>query len=74
MGVYNICKTEKSQREYKIEKVQIHELYYTKKPYYDISLLTLAGETDAYMPICLPDFGKLHSDKDIYKHIIFFQL
>ncbi|XP_018573675.1 proclotting enzyme-like [Anoplophora glabripennis] len=56
MGVYNICKTERSQREYKIEKVQIHDLYYTKKPYYDISILTLAAETNAYMPICLPDF------------------
>lgn len=58
MGVYNICATENTQRDYKIEKVTIHENYYTNSPYYDIALLTLEEDTSAYTPICLPQFGK----------------
>ncbi|KAJ8921473.1 hypothetical protein NQ315_003091 [Exocentrus adspersus] len=57
LGVYNVCRTdERTQKEYKIQRVQIHDRYYHKKPYYDIALLTLAADTGAYMPICLPDF------------------
>lgn len=58
MGAYNICTTERTQRIYKIEKVDIHEMYYGNKPYYDIALLTLKDDTSAYQPICLPEFGR----------------
>ncbi|CAG9857958.1 unnamed protein product [Phyllotreta striolata] len=53
LGVYNICTAEKTSRSYTVEKVHIHQLYYTKKPYYDISVLILNGDTP-YTPICLP--------------------
>lgn len=58
MGVYNICTTEDTQRDYKIEKVTIHENYYSSGPYYDIALLTLKEDTSGYTPICLPNFGE----------------
>lgn len=58
MGVYNICITENTQKTYNIEKVDIHELYFSKKPYYDIALLTLKEDTAGYQPICLPRSGK----------------
>ncbi|KAG5894041.1 hypothetical protein JTB14_037886 [Gonioctena quinquepunctata] len=54
LGVYNICETEQTRRDYSVEKVIIHEKYKEKKPYYDISLLILAGDTNKYLPICLP--------------------
>ncbi|XP_076259325.1 serine protease 33-like [Rhynchophorus ferrugineus] len=54
LGMYNICSTENTVTEYKVEKVQLHELYMSMKPYYDICLLTLANKTDLYHPICLP--------------------
>ncbi|KAJ8985361.1 hypothetical protein NQ317_008394 [Molorchus minor] len=54
LGIYNVCVSEDTQKEYNVEKVQVHDLYYTKKPYYDICLLTLSGDTSAYEPICLP--------------------
>uniref|UniRef100_A0A6P7FUB0 Trypsin-1-like n=1 Tax=Diabrotica virgifera virgifera TaxID=50390 RepID=A0A6P7FUB0_DIAVI len=54
MGIYNICQTESTQKEYKIEKVIIHSNYFKKMPYYDICLLKLTGNTDQYQPICLP--------------------
>ncbi|CAH1119191.1 unnamed protein product [Phaedon cochleariae] len=56
LGIYNICTTESTQREFTIEKVYIHEGYYKNRPYYDLSLLTLQGDTSAYMPICLPQY------------------
>lgn len=58
LGMYNICTTENTTSEYQVEKVQVHELYATKKPYFDICLLTLANSTDAYEPLCLPSGGK----------------
>lgn len=58
MGIYNICATEDTQKDYNIEKVIIHEMYYTNNPYYDIALLTLNGDTSFYQPICLPRIGE----------------
>lgn len=58
MGIYNICATEDTQKDYKIEKVIIHEMYYSNNPYYDIALLTLTGDTSFYQPICLPKIGE----------------
>lgn len=58
LGVYNVCKSESSQKEYKVIKVLIHELYPIKSPYYDICLLTLDKNTDEFLPACLPIKGK----------------
>ncbi|CAH1975661.1 unnamed protein product [Acanthoscelides obtectus] len=66
LGVYNICTTESIQTEYRVEKVQVHELYNQKKPYYDICLLTLANETRSFRPICLPQFEMSKRYKDGY--------
>nr|CAI5855494.1 unnamed protein product [Callosobruchus analis] len=66
LGVYNICTTETIQREYRIEKVEVHELYNQKKPYYDICLLTLANETHSFQPICLPQSEIKQRPKDGY--------
>ncbi|CAH0559651.1 unnamed protein product [Brassicogethes aeneus] len=54
LGMYNNCITENQRSLFRIEKVNIHELYYTKKPFYDIALLTLIGSTSKYRAICLP--------------------
>ncbi|XP_056637930.1 clotting factor G beta subunit-like [Diorhabda sublineata] len=54
LGIYNICINESTQKEYSVEKVNVHELYQQKMPYYDICLLKLVGNTDQYRPICLP--------------------
>ncbi|CAG9772514.1 unnamed protein product [Ceutorhynchus assimilis] len=54
LGMYNICTTEPRITEFKVQKVQVHELYQTKKPYFDICLLTLANSTDTFEPLCLP--------------------
>ncbi|XP_050303469.1 proclotting enzyme-like isoform X2 [Anthonomus grandis grandis] len=56
LGMYNICATaEKTAKEFAVEKVQIHELYPTKMPYYDICLLTLSNGTEGFEPLCLPN-------------------
>ncbi|XP_060526970.1 transmembrane protease serine 4-like [Cylas formicarius] len=57
LGMYNICASEKEVTEYRVVKVEIHELYPKKKPYYDIWLLTLANSTDSYRPVCLPNLS-----------------
>lgn len=67
LGVYNICTTEGTQRDFKIEKVEIHEMYYVNTPYYDIALLTLVEDTNAYQPICLPKYGKF-PNYDFFKY------
>nr|XP_023016092.1 proclotting enzyme-like [Leptinotarsa decemlineata] len=54
LGAYNICETERTRRDYTVEKVLIHEEYQKKKPYFDIALLILADDTSQYRPICLP--------------------
>ncbi|KAL1510014.1 hypothetical protein ABEB36_004672 [Hypothenemus hampei] len=54
LGVYNICSTEKSVDQFSIEKVQVHELYLKKKPYFDICLLTLKENAAKFEPVCLP--------------------
>lgn len=57
LGIYNVCRTEDSQKEYKVTKVYIHELYATKMPYYDLCLLILDKNTDEFLPACLPTKG-----------------
>ncbi|ENN83123.1 hypothetical protein YQE_00513, partial [Dendroctonus ponderosae] len=64
LGLYNICTTEKTVTEYRVDKVQVHELYLTKKPYFDICLLTLANSTEAYEPLCLPSGGITQRPKE----------
>ncbi|XP_030755690.1 proclotting enzyme-like [Sitophilus oryzae] len=54
LGLYNICTSEPTVTEFKVQKVQVHELYLSKKPYFDICLLTLTNSTEKYHPICLP--------------------
>lgn len=68
LGVYNICDTsERTQKEYKVEKVQIHESYQSKDPYYDICIITLRNNTDEYLPSCLP--SKSNTCRTIYVHM-----
>ncbi|XP_066252131.1 clotting factor G beta subunit-like [Euwallacea similis] len=64
MGMYNICTIENTTKEYKVDKVQVHELYWSRKPYYDICLLTLVNSTDAYEPLCLPKGVVNHRPRD----------
>ncbi|XP_049821320.1 proclotting enzyme-like [Aethina tumida] len=57
LGMYNNCLAEDHRRSYQIEKVNVHEMYLKKRPFYDIALLTLMGSTSSYKPICLPSLG-----------------
>lgn len=57
LGMYNVCRTENTTVDFQVEKVQVHELYLSKQPYFDICLLTLANSTEGFEPICLPSGG-----------------
>ncbi|XP_017773348.1 PREDICTED: trypsin-like [Nicrophorus vespilloides] len=54
LGLYNWCHNESSAKEYHVKKVDVHENYMKKKPYYDICLLTLNRNAEEYTPACLP--------------------
>lgn len=58
LGVYNVCKDELSQGEYKTKHVQLHEKYFEESPYYDIAVINLDGDTEDYVPVCLPNAGR----------------
>lgn len=57
LGVYNICKHESTQKEFKMAKVHIHENYRKKNPYYDIALIKLNREAKGFEVCCLPKKG-----------------
>ncbi|RZC32858.1 trypsin-1-like [Asbolus verrucosus] len=54
LGIYNKCEKEKTQKQFPVEKVYIHEKYKEAWPYYDIALLKLKESASSYEPICLP--------------------
>lgn len=58
LGFYNDCsENEVYQTIYNVKKVYYHEKYwkYREKPYYDVAILILDGDTSSYQPVCLPN-------------------
>lgn len=57
MGVYNNCQSEPNQRQFRSQKVDLHENYFTEMPYFDIALITLDKDATGFIPVCLPNKG-----------------
>lgn len=64
MGIYNHCVNESTQNTFKVAKVHVHEEYMERDPYFDIALLSLNGNTDHFMPCCLPKHGNIFFCQD----------
>lgn len=62
LGINNRCIEEPTQKRFTVDKVFIHEEYYERDPYFDISLILLTANTDGFMPCCLPHTGNLISN------------
>ncbi|KAF2887532.1 hypothetical protein ILUMI_18641, partial [Ignelater luminosus] len=55
LGVYNNCQSEPNQRQFRSQKVDLHDNYFTELPYFDIALITLDRDATGFMPVCLPN-------------------
>lgn len=54
LGISNKCIPERTQEVFGVSKVYIHEKYFAKQPYFDITLVKLDSPARNFMPICLP--------------------